>query len=291
MALNLQKHLAAAGQSLMVHNRSPGKATEIVAAGGTEAKDVDEVFSNCSIVFSMVFDDAALLEVAKRVADLSTRTPSLIYVSCATVDPETMAKASAILSSVGATLVACPVFGRPDAARNKLLVGVLAGPPAAKAAVRPFVDGFTRAVWDQGDRAELANVMKVAGNFMLASTLEVISEAMAIADAGGLPREKLLDFVGLFMPSPALKAYATNIAQENFQNSPEHPGFPVRGGIKDVSLALGVAARAGQRLAVGEVVKKHFESRVTSGAGELDWASVLLAVKEDRLDGDQSGKL
>lgn len=211
------------------------------------------------------------------------RKSGLIYISCATVDPETTQKTDELLKSAGVTLVACPVFGRPDAARNKMLVAVVGGSESAKQTIKPYVDAVSRATWDQGTEPHLANVMKLCGNFVLASTLEVLSESMALADSYNLPRARILDFVDLFMPSMALKNYAANIANNNFEITPTKLGFPVRGGIKDVGLAMKAAERMGQRLRVAEVVKAHLQERIDKGGAELDWASVVFAVKEDRL--------
>ena len=210
--------------------------------------------------------------------------PGLIYLSCATVDPATTQIASTILSASNVTLLACPVFGRPDAARAKMLVAVLAGPTSSKLVAKPYIDAMTRATWDNGTEPHLANVMKLCGNFMLASTLEIMGEAMALADSYNLPRERVLDFIDLFMPSPALKNYAANIARNEFEITPEKLGFAVRGGIKDVGLAITAAERMGQRLRVAEVVRGHLEERIAKGGAELDWASLIFAVKEDRVD-------
>ena len=201
--------------------------------------------------------------------------------SCGTVDPATTQQASSLLAAAGVTLLSCPVFGRPDAARAKQLIAVLAGPADAKLKTKPYIDAMSRLTWDNGTEPHLANVMKLCGNFMLGSTLEVMAEAMSLADSYELPRERVLDFINLLLPP--LAHYAGNMARGTFEITPTMLGFPVRGGIKDVGLAIKAAERMGQRLRVGEVVRAHFQERIDRGGEELDWASVIYAVKEDRV--------
>lgn len=284
MAFNLQTWLATENRSLYVYNRTASHGDEVVAIGATRLESFDALVARCDVLFGMTFDDDHLMDSVRRIATSRDKRPGMIYVTCATVDPKTTEEASAILSDAGVTLLSCPVFGRPDAARAKMIVAVLAGPTDAKSRIKPYLDAMSRATWDQGEQAHLANVMKLCGNFCLVSTLEVLGEAMCLADSYGLPREKLLDCVDLFMPSPGIKNYARAIATKEFENSPTKPGFPVRGGIKDVALAINAAERMGQRLLVGEIAREHLKKREAVGGGELDWASISLAVEEDRVD-------
>ncbi len=51
-----------------------------------------------------------------------------------------------------------------------------------------------------GDKAKGGALMKLVGNFTFMSYVETVSEAMALADAGGLPRNSLASFLDRIFP-------------------------------------------------------------------------------------------
>ena len=51
----------------------------------------------------------------------------------------------------------------------------------------------------------MASAFKLLGNFFIASTIEVVGEGMALADANGIPRATLLSFFELLFPGPIMK--------------------------------------------------------------------------------------
>ena len=76
--------------------------------------------------------------------------------------------------------VAAPVLGRPDAAAQKKLWIIAAGPPADVQRCRPLMEAMGRAVTVMAEQAWRANLTKIAVNFMLASMLEAMGEAIAL---------------------------------------------------------------------------------------------------------------
>ena len=128
------------------------------------------------------------------------------------------------------------MFGRPDAVAAKKVVNVLAGAPEAKARVRPLLEIMGRGVMgermqfpstqcqqacvvvldrssiqdfpklvfllavDVGDDPRLGSVMKLAGNFNIASAIELIGEGMTLAERSGLSRDNMLQFYSYMLP-------------------------------------------------------------------------------------------
>lgn len=53
---------------------------------------------------------------------------------------------------------------------------------------------------DVGDDPRLGSVMKLVGNFNIASIIELISEAMTLGERSGLSRDMLLQFYSFMLP-------------------------------------------------------------------------------------------
>ncbi|HEY2589044.1 MAG TPA: NAD(P)-binding domain-containing protein, partial [Tepidisphaeraceae bacterium] len=116
---NMGRHMAAnqlaAGFSLRVYNRTREKARELEQKGATVVDNPNDVAAPGGIVVSMVADDRALEAVATD--ELAKALgPGGLHISMSTVSPSTTEKLAERHAKFGATLVAAPVFGRPEAA-------------------------------------------------------------------------------------------------------------------------------------------------------------------------------
>src|SRR6476469_101692 len=118
IATNLQQ----AGHSLTVWNRSPDKAADLVAAGARQASSPRDAVEAGGIVFTMVADDAALLDIVTGENGFGEKLGAGgIHVSMSTVSEQTASMLAQYHQARGAVYLAAPVFGRPDAAAAKKL--------------------------------------------------------------------------------------------------------------------------------------------------------------------------
>ena len=86
----------------------------------------------------------------------------------------------------GHRYVAAPVFGRPDAAEAGKLFVVVAGEPSAVEHAKPLLEALSQRVFVIGDKPEMATVVKLSGNFLLASVIESLGEAIALTRKYGI---------------------------------------------------------------------------------------------------------
>ena len=93
--------------------------------------------SKCDIVFSMLAADAALESVFSNYLSGNVKKGS-IFIDSSTVYPDLTAKLAAQAEKAGVSFLACPVFGRPDAAMAGKTLVVAAGNTAAKKKVSLF---------------------------------------------------------------------------------------------------------------------------------------------------------
>lgn len=174
--------------------------------------------------------------------------------------------------------VASPVFGRPEAAAAKKLWVCTSGHAAPKARVRPLLEAIGQGIFDFGEDAGAANVVKLCGNFMIASAIETISESLALAEKNGIDKNANADLFGkTLFACPIYQGYGKSIAAEKF----EPAGFRLVLGFKDVSLALATATESEVPLPIASLLHDRYLAAIAKGRGDMDWTAVALGVSED----------
>ena len=181
MGAAMAANLLAAGFDLRVYNRTPQKAAPLVAKGAALANSPADAVPRGGIVITMVADDDALLSIANE-EFARALGPGGVHVSMSTVLPRTNEQLAEQHRQYGASLTAAPVFGRPEAAAERKLWICNSGPADARRRVRPVLDGLGQGVFEFGDAVGAANVVKLAGNFLLTAAIEAMAEASAFAE-------------------------------------------------------------------------------------------------------------
>jgi 3-hydroxyisobutyrate dehydrogenase-like beta-hydroxyacid dehydrogenase len=167
--------------------------------------------------------------------------------------------------------VAAPVFGRPDAAEAKKLFVVAAGSAAQIDRSRPLFDAIGQKTFVAGDEAPAANVVKLAGNFMITAVIESLSEAFALVTKSGLDAGTFLDILtGSLFTAPIYRTYGSIIAAGQF----EPAGFKLPLGAKDNRLLLTAAEEAAVPMPMASLVRDRFIAALAQGLGDSDWAAI-----------------
>src|SRR5207245_1087373 len=141
-----------------------------------------------------------------------------------------------------------------------------AAPAHAVGRCRPRGDAMGQGVSAAGDDPPRANVIKIAGNFLLAAAIEALGEAFALARKYGVAPAELLDVVnGRLFRSPIYENYGKLIAEERY----EPAGFKLRYGLKDVRLALEAADEATVPMPLASLMRDRYLSAVARGWGDV----------------------
>jgi 3-hydroxyisobutyrate dehydrogenase-like beta-hydroxyacid dehydrogenase len=178
----------------------------------------------------------------------------------------------------GQQFVAAPVFGRPEAAKAAALFVVAAGPEKAIKACQTIYEALGQRTFGVGDSPHLANLVKLSGNFLIASVIEALGEAMALVGKGGVDRSVYLDVLtNTLFSAPIYKTYGGLIAEEKF----EPAGFAAVLGLKDTSLVLQAAKALNVPMPLASMISDRFLALIASGGGELDWSALALIAKRD----------
>jgi 3-hydroxyisobutyrate dehydrogenase-like beta-hydroxyacid dehydrogenase len=278
MGLPIARNLLRAGHELTVYNRTRSKAEALGAAGAHVANSVTEA-STPEVVMTMLADDPAVEQTTLGDGGiLDTLARGGVHVLLSTISTSLSRRLAAAHAGRGQSFVASPVFGRPEAAEAARLVVVASGPAEAVERVRPLLEAIARKVFVIGPEPYSANAVKLAGNFLIASMLETLSEAFVLTRKCGVEPAKILEILnGSFFQSPIYENYGKIILGEKF--SP--PGFALRLGLKDVRLVLAAGDEAAVPMPVASVIRDHFVSGVARGWGDMDWAALAKVVAED----------
>jgi len=122
-----------------------------------------------------------------------------------------------------------------------------------------------------------AALAKLVGNFMLAATIEMLGEGIALAEQGGMDSGKLVEMLaGTIFGSAVVKGYGPRIARTEF----EPPGFTLRLGLKDVALALEAADELKVAMPLASLARDHLLASLAKGREGWDFAG-LAAVARD----------
>ena len=271
MALNL----ARAGRPLVVWNRTADKCRELGAAGACIAGSATEVFEQAGIVLLMLTDGAAIDAVLGRgTAQFSDRVAQHTIVHMGTTSPDYSQQLCVDVRAAGGSYVEAPVSGSRGPAESGQLVGMVAGDPAAVAAVRAHLQPMCQAIFECGPVPN-ALVMKLAVNLYLITMVTGLAEAAHFADRSGLDLEQ---FAAVLDAGPM----ASSVSRAKIAKLVGRD-FVVQAAAADVlkNNQLVAAAARGAEIASPLLDACHalFRETVEQGHGGLDMAAVVHAIE------------
>jgi len=279
MGSGMARNLLDAGFELRVWNRTAARADELVARGAVRADDPAGAVETGGIVVTMLADDRALEEVTIGPRGFLERlSPQGVHVSMSTISPELARRLARRHAEKGSRYVAAPVFGRPEMAAARKLWIAESGERAAKDRVRPVLDALGQGVFDFGEEAGAAHVVKLSGNFLIAAAIEALAESAALLRKNDVdPAAFVAMLSGTLFACPVYQNYGRLVVEERW--SP--PGFRLALGLKDAELVVEAASVSAAPMPFGDAIRRRFLSAVARGRGDLDWAAMALGAAED----------
>jgi 3-hydroxyisobutyrate dehydrogenase-like beta-hydroxyacid dehydrogenase len=197
--------------------------------------------------------------------------PGATHASMSTIGHALSRRLSTEHQSRGQGYVAAPVFGRPDAAQAAKLWIVTAGPAKDIERCRPLFEAMGQGVEVVGDDPPKANVVKLAGNFILVAAIEAMGEAFALVRKHGVEPSRFLEIVnGRLVRSPVYENYGNLIVNQRW----EPAGFKLRHGLKDVRLALAAGDEVATPMPLASLVRDHYLAAIARGWSDIDWAGL-----------------
>ena len=261
--------LVEAGHDVIVWNRSPRAADELVAAGATLAAGAAEALA-APISFSMFANDEAAEAVLT--AENLRGDADRIHVNTASISAAAADRLEAVHVEAGVGYVASPVLGRPAVAAAGKLNLMVAGPDDLVERVLPVLEPLSVRAWRFGEEPRRANVAKVSMNLMLLHSMQAMAESISLVEAHGIDAS---DFIELATNSlfggVAYSGYGPMIAERRYRPA----GFSLALGLKDLGLAEDLAEERGITLPSAPVIRHSFERALADDElKDLDWSAM-----------------
>lgn len=279
MGVPMARHLLRAGHDVTVWNRTAEKAGPLRADGAKLARSLTEAAQDAEIAITMLADDHAVESSVLHSNTVIDNLPKgATHISMSTISVALSRRLAEEHAKRGHKYMAAPVFGRPDAAAGGKLFIAAAGDKDVVERCRPILESLGQKMFVLGDKPEMANVVKLSGNFLIATVIESLGEAIALTRKYGIDPHAYVDFLtNSLFAAPVYKTYGGLIADQKYTP----PGFKMRLGLKDVRLALAAAEEVDAPLPFASLIRDHMLTALSRGMVELDWSSTAKLAAEN----------
>jgi len=271
MGSGMASSLLQAGHDVTVYNRTPARAGELVKRGAIAASRIAEA-CDADAVITMLANDAAVESVVYGADGLIANLPEgRVHVSSSTISVTLSERLTADHANAGQRFLAAPVFGRPDVAAAGDLSVIAGGAKGTILEVTPILNAIGKKTFVISDKPKAANLVKLSGNFLIASVIESLGEAVALIAKDGVDREAYVEMLtSSLFNAPVYKTYGNLIAEGKF----EPPGFAAPLGYKDIRLVLAAAEDLRVPMPVASLLRDRFLTLLAHGGDRLDWSAV-----------------
>ncbi len=264
----LIQRLAQHGVDIAVWNRTPEAYHQIRNTGIQFASSFEALCADCDWLFSCVSDDDAFEAINESMLRAPVRPA--IHVSFSTCSPQVIRKVDIPLKESGVLLVNCPVLGRPDIVKAGKAGFLMSGPENAVKDVTPIIEPLGSSLKHLGSRPEQSAAIKLALNFLIATTIAGLSETIAALRAQGIEGEKFIATISnTSLASPILDLFGQQILDQRYGNVL----FDMDLAAKDVRYFQQLAEST-DSLFLTDAVLKHIDRTKEVSKRPLDWSGL-----------------
>ena len=276
MGYPMAGHLARAGHSVTVYNRTAAKAQAwAVEYGGTAAASPRDAAAGADLVFACVGNDDDLRSVALGESGaLAGMAPGAVFVDHTTASAEVARTLYAAARVLGLQFVDAPVSGGQAGAVNGALTVMCGGDTAPFDAMRPVAMAFAKAVTRVGDSGA-GQLAKMVNQVCIAGLVQALSEGIAFGQKAGLDMAQVLEVIG----KGAAQSWQMDNRGGTMVADKFDFGFAVDWMRKDLGLVLDEARRNGAKLPVTALVDQFYADVQGLGGGRWDTSSLLRRLK------------
>jgi len=267
MGAPLARNLHAAGYLAAIWNRSPDKAAQLHADTGVPIAETPSALADqCELVILSVSADADVLEVIEALK------PGLregaVVLDTSTISRATAQQAAALLQPVA--FLDAPVSGGIEGARQGTLAMMVGGDEHVLDRIRPVLDSIAGRVEHMGP-VGAGQATKAVNQVMAAGINQAVTEALAFAEALGLPLDKVIEVVG----SGAAGNWFLSHRGPTMTQGKFDPGFRVALHHKDLAICQAMAAELGVSMPVVEMTLIHYRRLMQAGHGDEDISALF----------------
>jgi 3-hydroxyisobutyrate dehydrogenase-like beta-hydroxyacid dehydrogenase len=234
MGRRIAARLLSAGYEVHGYNRTPERATELVAQGLVLHDRPRDAAVRADVLFTMVADTEALLAVAHgSVGILAGLRPDAVWIDMSTVDLAQSRQLAERVAALGATLLDAPVSGSVPEAETGTLAMFVGGDDDAYERALPVLTQIASSITHVGGIGD-GLALKIAMNISLAVQALALGEGVLLAESSGIEPSRAMDaMLATGVSSPMLRARIPLSGDRA-----EEPWFTVEQMQNDLRLAL-----------------------------------------------------
>lgn len=271
MGASMAGHLMAAGATLRVHNRTPGRAAALVEAGAVWCDTPADTAQGADAVITIVGYPADVEQVYLGPGGLiEAAQPGTLLIDMTTSSPLLAERIASAAEKHGLSALDAPVSGGDIGAREARLTIMVGGSEPAFLEAEPILRVMGPNVVRQGgpgagQHTKMCNQIAIAANMIGAC------EALAYARAAGLDPERVLESISAGAASSWTLA---NLVPRMIGNDMA-PGFYVRHFIKDMRIALDSAEEMGLELPGLRLAHVMYQRLASQGGEDLGTQALI----------------
>jgi 3-hydroxyisobutyrate dehydrogenase len=276
MGYPMAGHLARAGHTVTVYNRSPAKAAAWVAEfAGQSAVTPRAAAAGAEFVFSCVGNDADLRSVVLgEHGAYAGMQAGAVFVDHTTASADVARELHAAARQSGVYFVDAPVSGGQAGAQNGQLTVMCGGDASAFEAAKPVAMAFSRAFTHMGDSGA-GQLTKMVNQIAIAGLVQGLAEAIAFGQKAGLDVLQVIDVIG----KGAAQSWQLDNRGKTMVADQFDFGFAVDWMRKDLGLVLDEARRNGATLPVTALVDQFYADIQQLGGNRWDTSSLIRRLK------------
>ncbi|HWH18090.1 MAG TPA: NAD(P)-dependent oxidoreductase [Allosphingosinicella sp.] len=272
MGAPMARHLAAAGHSLTVYNRTADKARAWAAQhGGTVASTPAAAAGAADAVIACVGNDRDIEEVTlgPQGAFRNMREGAL-FIDHTTVSARIARRIAEAGRKFGIACLDAPVSGGQAGAENGQLAIMCGGTTEAMAAAEPILRTYAARVVHVGPDGS-GQLTKMVNQIAIAGVVQGLAEALHFAKAAGLDTDKVFEAIS----GGAAQSWQMVNRWKTMDQNQFDFGFAVDWMRKDLGLTLEEARANGARLPLAALVDQFYADIQAMGGGRQDTSSLI----------------
>jgi len=274
MGYPMAGHLAKAGHSVTVFNRTPAKSAAWVAQhGGTPATSPAEAARDADIVLMCVGNDNDVRAVAGEA--LTTMRAGSILVDHTTASARVAREMHSVAKARGVDFLDAPVSGGQAGAENGKLTIMVGGEAAVFAKAQDVLAHYARAVTLMG-ASGAGQLTKMVNQICIAGLVQALSEGVNFAQRAGLDPDLVLDVIG----KGAAQSWQMDNRGKTMVADKFDFGFAVDWMRKDLGICLDEARANGAALPATALVDQFYARVQARGGGRWDTSSLIRVLRD-----------
>jgi 3-hydroxyisobutyrate dehydrogenase len=267
MGSRMAPNLVNSGYSVTGFDLDRSRTASAAAQGLKEATSLSVLASESDVLFSMLPNDQAFLDVVRHFSGIGKAGACLIDMS--TISPDVSVRGAALLDGCGISYLRAPVSGSTTLAAAGTLGIWVSGPESVFELRRPLIAVLGKKITYLGAHEE-ARIMKLVVNVIVAAINTSLAEALNLGRRSGLDWATMVDAINdSAVASPYIASKAQKLKERDWS-----PAATVEVIAKDIDLALELARQRGAFLPSAALTRQILSAVEGKGHGQLDMSSI-----------------